>query len=239
MGNLDRNKKDLLTIVAKSAFGTIPCIGPFLSEMVGAIIPNQRIDRISKYVEILNERISEISEKTFERLKTDENFVDLIEEGFVQASRAITQERRNYIASILVNGITNDSLELQESKYLLKLLQELNDIEVIWLRYYKTSTTVDYKEFEEKHKNVLSPIRIRIDTYDRETMQKAALQESYKKHLERLGLIKNHIKIDITTRTAEIDKYTGQPKVSHTVTSELGEMLLEQIGLFKETDMHS
>ena len=116
-----------------------------------------------------------------------------------------------------MNGITNDSLALEESKYLLKLLQEINDIEVIWLRYFKTSTTLDYKEFEEKHKNVLSPIRIRIGTNDRETMQKAALQESYKEHLERLGLIKNHIQIDTTTRTAAIDKYTGQPKVSLTL----------------------
>lgn len=233
MENLDRNKQDLLGLVAKTTFGFIPCIGPLLSEMVGTIIPNQRIDRIAKFVKILNERISEIPEKTIERLKTDENFVDLIEEGFVQASRAITKERRNYIASILVNGITNDSLELQESKYLLKLLQELNDIEVIWLRYYKTSTTVDYKEFEEKHKNVLSPIRIRIDTYDRETMQKAALQESYKKHLERLGLIKNNIKIDTMTRMPEIDRFTGYPKVRNINITELGNMILEQIGLNK------
>ena len=123
MENLERNNQDLIAIVGKSIVGVIPIIGPLLSEIVGTVIPNQRIDRLIKYVNVLNDKLSHIPEEIINSIKTDESFIDLIEEGFFQASRAMTDERREYIASVLANGITDDSLAFEESKYLLKLLQ--------------------------------------------------------------------------------------------------------------------
>lgn len=232
MENLERNKQDLIASVGKSVLGSVPCMGSFLAELWGEIIPNQRVDRLIKYVRVLKDKISHIPEEIIDRLKTDESFIDLIQEGFIQASRAITDERRGYIASVLANGITDDSLALEESKYLLKLLQEINDVEVIWLRYYKSLSKGGDEEFEEKHKNILYPIRISITgSVDKETKQKAALQESYKTHLERLGFIKNCISIDTETRMPEIDRFTGLPKVHSKSITELGKMLLKQIGI--------
>ena len=54
MENLERNNQDLIAIVGKSIVGVIPIIGPLLSEIVGTVIPNQRIDRLIKYVNVLN-----------------------------------------------------------------------------------------------------------------------------------------------------------------------------------------
>lgn len=70
------------------------------------------------------------------------------------------------------------------------------------------------EEFRKKHENVLSPIRAYIGA-DKETLQKAALQDSYKKHLGRLGLIKDIIRTDFETKIPEFDRFTGQPKVSY------------------------
>ncbi len=230
MDSLKHNKSDLITSVAKSAVGAVPFAGTLLSELVGAIIPNQRIDRLTKYVKELEQKISLIPDEVFDRLKTNEQFIDLIEESFVIASRAITDERRKYIASIIANGITNNSIEIEESKLLLKILQELNDIEIIWLRFYKVPTVVGDEEFRKKHNNILSQIRAYVGS-DKETMQKAALQESYKNHLERLGLIRKKIRIDPSTKIPEFDIMTGQPRTSYARTTQLGDMLLEQIGL--------
>lgn len=235
MENLERNKQDLIASVGKSVLGSVPCMGPFLAELWGEVVPNQRIDRLIKYVRVLKDKISHIPEEIIDRLKTDESFIDLIEEGFIQASRAITDERRGYIASILANGITDDSLALEESKYLLKLLQEINDVEVIWLKYYKSLSKGGDEELEEKHKNILSPVRVSITSpIDKETKQKAALQDSYKMHLERLGFIKNRIKIDSETRMPEVDRFIGVPKVHSKSITELGNMLLKQIGVDSE-----
>lgn len=232
MENLERNNQDLIAIVGKSIVGVIPIIGPLLSEIVGTVIPNQRIDRLIKYVNVLNDKLSHIPEEIINSIKTDENFIDLIEEGFFQASRAMTDERREYIASVLANGITDDSLAFEESKYLLKLLQEINDVEVVWLRYYKSLSKGGDEDFEEKHRNILYPIRVSITgPVDKEAKQSAALQDSYKIHLERLRLIENRIVIDTETRMPEIDRFTGLPKVHSKSITELGNMLLEQIGI--------
>lgn len=231
--NLENNKTDLITLVTKSTVGIVPIAGTLLSELVGVIIPNQRVDRLTKYVRELEQRISTLPNELVDTIKTNEQFIDLFEESFVLASRAITDERRKYIAAILVNGIADASIEFEESKLLLKILQEINDIEVIWLRFYKVPTIGGDNEFRDKHSNILSPIIACIGS-DKETLQKAALQDSYKKHLERLGLIRTQIRTDPNTKLPEFDTFTGQLKVSYSDTTQLGNMLLEQIGLIDD-----
>ena len=226
----ENNKTDFLASAAKSTLGIVPFAGPLLAELVGTVIPNQRIDRLTKYIKKLDEKISKIPVEKINHLMENEEFIDLIEEGFVQASRAITEERRTYIASIISNGITDESINLLESKYLLKILQELNDIEVIWLRYYIDPTMGGDNEFREKHENVLTRHRTYLGV-DEETRQKVALQENYKKHLERLGLIKNKYKFDRKSGVPEFDKFTGEAKISYSETSSLGKILLSRIDL--------
>lgn len=79
----------------------------------------------------------------------------MFEESFIQASRALSDERRQYIASIVENGLTGDEITYAESKYLMNLLEEINDIEVIWLRYYFDQRGGSDEEFRKKHDEVL------------------------------------------------------------------------------------
>ncbi|MGV0847984.1 hypothetical protein ACTS9T_15580 [Empedobacter falsenii] len=230
---LDNNKTDLLVSAAKSAVGVVPIAGSLLSELVGNLIPNQRIDRLSKYVKELDDRISKIPTEKINSLLNNDDFIDLIEEGFVQASRAITDKRRQYIASIVSTGITDKNIQLNESKQLLKILSELNDIEIIWLRSYLVPTIGGDEEFRQKHKNILQPIHTYMGA-DEETMTKAALQNSYKEHLERLELIDHKIRIDTTTKMPEFDTFTGKPKKSYSTITTLGRLLLKQIGIIDE-----
>lgn len=234
--NLDNNKTDLLVSAAKSAVGIVPIAGSLLSELVGILIPNQRIDRLTKYVKVLDERISIISTEKINNLKNNDDFIDLVEEGFVQASRAITDERRQYIALLVSNGITDDSIKLNESKQLLKILSELNDIEIIWLRFYLVPTISGDEEFREKHKNILQTIQTYIGA-DNEILTKSAIQNSYKEHLERLELIESKIRIDNKTKLPEFDAFTGRPKKSYSTITTLGRLLLKQIGLIDDLNL--
>jgi hypothetical protein len=113
------------------------------------------------------------------------------------------------------------------------LLQELNYIEIIWLRFYYVPTLGGDKEFREKHKNILEPIRAYIGA-EQHILDKSALQKSYKEHLERLGLIQPHYKIDRDTGMPEFDKFTGRPKSSYYDVSPLGKLLLKNIGLIND-----
>lgn len=231
--HLDNNRTDLVVSASKSILGMVPMAGSLLSELVGNLIPNQRIDRLSKYMKELDERISKIPTEKINSLLNNEDFIDLIEEGFFQASRAITDERRQYIASIISAGITDETLQLNESKQLLKILAELNDIEIIWLRFYLVPTSDGDEEFRQKHNNILESIHTYMGSDD-EAITKAALQNSYKEHLERLELIKHRIRIDRKTNIPEFDTSTGKPKKSYSTITILGRLLLKQIGLIDE-----
>src|ERR1035437_10165018 len=162
--NLDNNKIDFLTSAAKSIVGAVPLAGSFLSELVGNIIPNQRIDRLTKYLKELDARFSKIPVERINFLLGNDDFVDLIEEGFVQASRATSEERRQYISSIVANGITDESISLLESKYLLKIIEELNDVEIIWLRSYFDPIQKSDKEHLERLDLISHKIRVDHNT---------------------------------------------------------------------------
>lgn len=228
--NLDNNKSDIVAKIGKSVVGSVPFAGGLLTEIIDTVIPNQRIDRLSKYVQELDKRLTRIETDKISELITDENFIDLIEEGFIQASRATSEDRRKYIASIIENGINDEAVEFHDSKYLLKLLSELNDIEIIWLRFYLYPTANGDDDFRNKHMNILAPIRA-YKGADKETINKSSLQDSYKEHLERLKLIESRLQFDRKTGFPDFDKTTGKPKSSSRRITYLGKLLLEQIGL--------
>ena len=47
---LDDGIVDYVLSVARSTAGQVPIVGPLLSELVGVVVPNQRVDRIVKFV---------------------------------------------------------------------------------------------------------------------------------------------------------------------------------------------
>jgi hypothetical protein len=233
---LDKDKIDFVKSATKSIVGAIPIAGSLLSELIENLIPNQRIDRLTKYIRELNKRLEKIPIQRINSSLGDDGFIDLFEEGFVQASRAISDERRQYIASIVVNGISNESVSFQESKFLLKILDEINDIEIIWLRFYLNPLRDSDKVFRNKHSNVLTKILPSAND-ENEVFQKAAFQKSYQGHLERLDLVVHKIRVDRKSGLPEFDKNTGKPKISYTEVTVLGKLLLLQIGLTSDKDL--
>lgn len=230
---LKHTKADSLKSLSKSICGTVPFVGPLLSELVGTLIPNQRIDRISKYVIELDKKLSDLSTERLKHFLKNEECIDLFEEGFVHASRSFTDQRRAQIASVIRNGLDEESITYSESKYVLRLLQELNEQEIIWLRYYLNPTISGDKEYRTKHENILKIIPVSMGS-DEKTREKAAIQESYKEHLERIGLIKSNYNISRDTGIPEFDKSTGKPKVKNRSITSLGRLVLKQIDMLED-----
>ena len=105
-----------------------------------------------------------------------------------QVARSLSDERREYIATLVANGISSERIEYSESKYLLRMLNELNDVEIVWLRFYLDPVFGRDQEFTEKHSNILEPVAAHLRSTQKE-IDKATLQKGYKEHLVRLGLL--------------------------------------------------
>jgi hypothetical protein len=208
--SLETTDVDDFTSAAKGAIGAIPVVGPLIAELVGTLIPEQRIDRIAKFVQELGKKVSGLERDYIKSQLRDEHFSDLLEEGFFQASRSLSDERRTYIASLIANSLSSEEIEYQESKYLLRILDEINDVEIIWLWFFVHLTSAAKADARSKHPEVLKPVTTVVNS-PQATRDKAALQKSYKEHLVRLGLL-------------------DKEKESYSLSS-MGRLLLRQVGL--------
>jgi len=237
---MNTTKTDIATVIGKGLLGAIPFVGPLAAEIIGAVIPNQRIDRIESFLKILESKIDEKEKvKIKERIFTPES-IDLIEDCFIQASRALSEERNEYIASLLKNGLTDEDLKYIEYKRLLFILEELNDIEVIILKSYVISSKSEYYEL---HKNILTePLATEASAQD--VVDKLTIYRTHREHLTNLGLLKTIFdtqrspKFDKNTGNFEspeefpiFDKSIGMFKIRDYKITVLGELLLRSIGL--------
>ncbi|QNO13362.1 hypothetical protein HYG86_00535 [Alkalicella caledoniensis] len=66
--DLQNNSRDYTTSLLKSTFGAIPIVGPAAQELLGIVIPNQRMDRVVRFVEFLGKEIDglKVEIKSFE-----------------------------------------------------------------------------------------------------------------------------------------------------------------------------
>ena len=223
---LKNTSADYVASAAKSALGAVPFAGSLLSEIAGNIIPNQRIDRIVKYAKALESRLSALEESVVNENLTNENFTDLVEESLRQAARSLSDERRSYISSLVVNSISSDDIEYLESKHLLRILGELNDIEIIWLRSYLNPTMGGDTEFRDKHNHILNPVGAHLVSAQPE-IDKSTLQNSYKEHLTSLGLLEKELDIDTSNRGTKL-------KTKGYKITLLGRLLLRELGFSDE-----
>src|SRR5947208_14876580 len=105
--DLSTNKSDYLAFLVKK-FGSlgallsgaglvghgVPVVASILGEIIAFKIPEQKIDRVTRFLRILAERLDQLEEDLAkERIKTDE-FSDLLEDAIPQASRDLSEDRK-------------------------------------------------------------------------------------------------------------------------------------------------
>lgn len=163
-----------------------------------------------------------------QKMKTEE-FIDLLEDGLAQAARSLTDERRQYIASLLKNSITTDDLSHIEEKKLLSLLGELNDAEILILKFYNLYAK-EQREYATKHNELFKPSPVFLGSPQRD-VEKAALRKSYTNKLVQMDLLEARYTRPKKGELPDLDEKTGKLKSSGYSTNQLGRLLLKYIDL--------
>lgn len=133
---LGDNATDRTVAVLKSVAGLVPWAGTAFGEIISQTIPNQRIERLEKYLKHLALRLDAMQvDDIADKIKRVEN-VDFFEDGAYLAARAMSDERMKYIANCVAEGIAKDQLDKTREKRVLRLLQDLDDEEIILLNGY-------------------------------------------------------------------------------------------------------
>ena len=225
--DIDVKKKDVVASVLKGYLSGLPILGPMIAEMIDDLIPNQRIDRIASLLKALESKIDPEEQAKVEVRMLEEKSIDLMEDGFLQAARALSEDRIEYIASLLKNSLTDEDLEQRAYKRLLFLLGEINDVEVIILKSCSMSGA-EHQEFWENHKEVLAAPASYLGASEKE-IDKYTIYVSYRTNLERLSLLKRG-------EAPEFDEKTGMIKSSGCDLTDLGKLLLRVIDQDEEDD---
>ena len=232
---LQMQPRDYGRVGLKVVLSSLPVGGPLISEIVNEIIPGDRIDRIADFCTMLDERINGIESKLLIGVLNDPEFVDLVEEALRQAARAISKERRTYLVEMVATSLSKEKLEHLQIKHLMRILEELSDIEILWLKWYdlclKRENT---RPFEDLHKSALD---FRLPTMGSTEAEKDhhAIKQSYILHLERCGLVEDQARQPIAKEDNVLsDKLTRARKALPSggkKISQLGMLMLRSIGI--------
>lgn len=229
---LEPKRQDHLVAVARGLSGVVPGIGPIAAEVIGHVIPHQRLDRVASVVRLLGEKVKDLDQAVLQDRMRTERFVDLLEDGIHQSARALTEERREHIATLLKNSLASDDLEHLHEKKLLWLLGQLDDAELIMLRSYGLPDD-QRREFVERHQAVVRGPSAHMGS-DRAELDRAAMHDASRRRLRDLGLIRPRFRKPKRGALPEFDEKTGTMKASGHDVTPLGRMLLRQLDLLTD-----
>jgi len=226
---LKTNKADIAALLVKGTVGVIPLWGPMIAETLTAIIPNQKMDRVISFLSILEYKLKDIEGDVLKQKMQTEEFTDLLEDGFVQASRALSEERKQYIASMLKNGLSSEELDHLEKKTLLQILGQLNDAELIILK----AESLPHDKIADFWKTHESSLDYNRPTFGcgQEVVDKAAVRNTFRQHLVQLGLLGPRYSKPKKGEMPEFDDRTGALKASSYSVTSLGDLLLRYVDL--------
>jgi hypothetical protein len=230
--NLENTTPDIIAATTKGILGAVPIIGPLAAEVVGTLIPNQRLDRIKDFLEALEARVGSLEQGNLRARCIQPESVDLMEDAFYSSGRALSKDRIDYIAELIANYISDEQAEHIRAKKMLSLLNELNDTELMILINYGHLDVGD-STFMKEHQKVVGPMSVELNAAT-EVREKAQLQESYKRKLVEVSLLRPRFKKTKKGEFPEFDERTGMIKASGMEITPFGRLFLRHIGQMPE-----
>ena len=201
----------------------------FLCELTDEIIPNIKIDRLISFLKTIDKKFSDFDIIKIKKQLRKEGCMDFVEDILNLASKAWEEDRKTYIINLLVNALTEE-FSYTESKHFARILGEIDDTEILWLRYYLVPAKAPDQEFRAKYEELLKSIYVYPYTAQ-DKQDTAAFQESYRAHLVRLGLLDRIYQSDPKTRLPEYDTLAGCLKIKGYDITLFGKLFLRQIGM--------
>jgi len=214
-------QEDLLASALKSALALTGPFGGVIGEFLTQFIPQQRLDRLHDWVEQLNDRLKGLEAGFERRLQESAAYSALAEQAAVAAVQTPSHERRRDLAELLRTGLSTADAELLEHHALLRLLTDLNDVQVILLMGYgsfrQTMGNSALGAFYQQHPGVfdLAPPVMDSSVDDR---RRWAMHEHYIDDLIAKGLLRDTEGIAKSSRAKRVE------------ITRLGSLLLRAIG---------
>jgi hypothetical protein len=204
-------------------------VGPLAAEVIGTLIPNQRVDRLEGLFQKIEEKLSGLPREHWEsRFQTPE-FIDLLEDGMYQAAHALSDLRREHIAALLKNSLTRDDLDQLQQKRLLGILGQLNDAEVLILHGDAMPNMQRRDDFTRAHWDVIVGPQPTLSS-GQDVVDQGAVHKTYVRRLVDLGLVRVRYRRPWNSSEPwEFDSDTGMLKAEGRAITALGRLLLRYI----------
>ena len=222
--DLQQNKTDVITSVVATATSYIPVAGGAISEIIRMVIPNQREDRIAKFLTDIDKRLNEL-EITVEKLQsifkntkysgfTFECLRDVVNDKF--------EEKMVYYQNLYIAGITSEEQEMLNMSNLMRLVSDMEYKEILYLKFYYYVDYIDNQKIQEIQQ-LLNQGSI-APNYTMDMDQKELDNETYKQIT--LNTLVNK---GLLERKVEYIGNNRREKIKYKLTL-LGRLLLRKIG---------
>lgn len=234
---LERNITDHLTSIVKSGVGFFPGIGTALGEIVSYLVPNQRLDRVAKYLYKINDKIETLSNE----IKNNRDKINLIETGLKASANSIFDEKCEWIANVVIQGLYDD-IDISVADNIINIVSQLNNEQIIILYYY---VNYDNKPMIEKEP-FIKRFRDLFDygmllSENREKFELLKNKEQYNTTtLLNIGLLKNNMEIDRLPNFGVSSSYSSNDiKMLQSQLYELNKNLIDYFcsSKYKATDL--
>lgn len=158
---LDTNSTDYVVSGLKSLAGAIPFGGTFVGEILGNVIPHQRIDRIADFLKQLSSKVEQLEKNSYiwlDELKKSKDNVFLYELALRYSLETNSETLHNCFASVIFSSIQNKDSDILKNERIMKSISELNEAEIIWLIWFaRPHGLFNQTEFEKKYSDILLP----------------------------------------------------------------------------------
>lgn len=223
---------------AASELGSIgPVPGGAIGELIASTLPNQRVDKMARFVRLIDARVLALEDMIQERLEEnirETPYLDLLGEGLNSAASALSDERLTHIAELVSRGLSGNEAAALQRLFLLGILDQLNDAEIIILRSMEEfPSSAEREEFYSTNEAIFSS-QVAVMDSPPEEIDAVGVYRAYKEHLENLGLIQHRYETGSRGEIPELDARTGRPRRRTPEISILGRLLLREIGLLKD-----
>lgn len=221
---LGASRADRLAAVARAGAGLVPIVGSALTEIVNELAPNQRLDRVEKYIILLQNEVTKLSEaKNIDNIDSkmkEPESIALLESGARLSARFITDERRVHVSRLVAEGIIGADSDKLITERFLSIYGELDDGDLALLIAWSKPMGAIWK---------LNP-SMNSDISHKEKGIAQVLFDASNDKLERLRLLTFMASRDHETGLPQHSRFTGRPE-GHRTLSEFGRLMLARFGM--------
>jgi hypothetical protein len=202
---------DRVAASLRALVSSIPFAGGALCEIINEIIPNQRIDRIERFLTFLSEEM-EALRATNQYPTAEGPQLELFEMGLRAAASTSAAEKQSYLAKCVAKGLTKADSQAIRAQRIARIISELDAEEMIVLLSYTKFSIGESQEFCEQYPEIFDVPALLFGS-NQDARKRNAEYEAAKRHLIALGLLSEEIQFDRETGTArrfgfEVDKDT-------------------------------